>query len=71
MLDMADHAVTETNHRWRHGASFIVFFVFFFRPVFYPILEGVQAYKHLSHSARLCTLSAVLNHCHSEKGKNV
>lgn len=29
MLDMADHAVTETNHRWRHGASFIVFFCFF------------------------------------------
>lgn len=43
----------------------------FFRPLFFPISEGAQAYKHLSHLARLCTLSVVSSHSHSEKGKNV
>lgn len=60
LLDMADHAVTETDHRRRHGA----FFLFFSDPVFFPISEGARAYKHLSHLARLCTLSVVLNHSH-------
>lgn len=43
----------------------------FFRPLFFPISEGAQAYKHLSHLARLCMLSVVSSHSHSEKGKNV
>lgn len=63
LLDMADHAVTETDHRGRHGACFM----FFSRPLFFPIMEGAQAHKHLRHLARLCTLSAVLNHSHGEK----
>lgn len=60
LLDMADHAVTETDHRWRHGT----FFLFFSDPFFFPMFEGARAYKHLSHLARLCTLSVVLNHSH-------
>lgn len=59
LLDMADHAVTESDHRWRH--------IFISAPSFFPILEGAQAYKHLSHLARLCTLSAVLKHSGSGK----
>lgn len=47
----------------------------FFRPLFFflffLIYEGAQAYKHLSHLARLCALSVASNHSHSEKGKNV
>lgn len=39
----------------------------FSRPLFFPIMEGAQAHKHLRHLARLCTLSAVLNHSHGEK----
>lgn len=41
--------------------------LFFSRPLFFPIMEGAQAHKHLRHLARLCTLSAVLNHSHGEK----
>lgn len=41
--------------------------LFFSRPVFFPIMEGAQAHKHLRHLARLCTLSAVLNHSHGKK----
>jgi len=47
LLDMADHAVTVTDHRWKHGASFLLFF----RSFFFPIFEGAQAYKHLSRLA--------------------
>lgn len=37
LLDMADHAVTETDHRWRHRAYFI-----FSRPLFFSVLERSQ-----------------------------
>lgn len=41
--------------------------LYFSRPFFFPFLKGAQAHKHLSHLARLFTLSAVLNHSHSGK----
>lgn len=40
---------------------------FFHTPPF-PIFKGAQAFKHLSHLARLCTLSVVLNHFQVKKG---
>lgn len=46
-------------------------FLVFFRHLFFPISEGAQALKHLSHLTRLCTLSVVLRHSHSEEGKRV